>query len=80
MEPGSLELALRQRISNIEETLQSQRKILDELEADCEKAEAQGDTALYAEYETGYYQVEENIEMLEKELNECNQMMQERYF
>ena len=80
MEPNQLELSLRQRISYIEEVLQGQRSRLAELEKACERSEAVGDDAAYADGEIRWEKVEENIYMLESELNACNQVMQEKYY
>ena len=80
LEPAQLELAIRQRISYIEEAVQKQRDRLNELEANCAQAESAGDDAVYAMFEAQWEQVDENIAMMEGELSACNQIIQEKYY
>ena len=74
IETSQLEIALHQRISHIEETLQSQRERLTELETECEQAETAGDDNLYALLEAKWEQVEENVGILETAKEELSRI------
>ena len=68
------------RISQTEEILQNARHRLAELEDICEQAENQGDDAKYADAESRWEIVEAAIGVLEAENQECNNIMQEKYY
>ena len=80
LEPAEVELALRHRISYVEDVLWKQRDRLSELEKSCEQAEATGQDAAYEMFEAQWEQVEENITTIESEHHACNQIMQEKYY
>ena len=80
MQDGQLELALRMRISQTEELLQKQRERLDELENLCAVAEEAEDDVKYAEIESRWEIVDANVTLLEKDLSDCNSIMQEKYY